>query len=317
MCASEDGMPKIYKHSFKYPLALKQGVKYAWLCGVASACLCVNVSYAQTYPDQSESLRMLEQAVNAPSSTGVEHTKTPIPKRRTRAIVFDANEEGANTEQNNPPAAPNTNNNSGHNAQNFQNQNNYQSQPPQQYNPPPPPSPQVVRENIRERVEEIRNNRPNVQDSRYNPAPMEREPSYQGEMAAQGGAGNMGSSINCAQLPPGVRTINVGFSIQFRVNSAAIAPESDQVLGEIARILSQAKDRCVIIEGHTDASGNWNRNIMLSQDRANSVTNYILDRNNMLRGRLIPLGRGAADPIQNLDPRDFRNRRVVFKVVTG
>ena len=89
------------------------------------------------------------------------------------------------------------------------------------------------------------------------------------------------------------------------------------VLGEIARILSQAKDRCIIIEGHTDASGNWNGNIILSQDRANSVANYILVHNNTLRGRLIPLGRGAADPIQNLDPRDFRNRRVVFKVVTG
>jgi len=33
--------------------------------------------------------------------------------------------------------------------------------------------------------------------------------------------------------------------------------------------------------------------------------------------RLVPIGKGSNDPLKNLDPRDGKNRRVVFKVVSG
>lgn len=271
-------MLKIFQHDPKHYL----------LWGMASAVVCLNTAAAQGYSDQSESLRLLEQAVNAPSSntqsqphTHIDQVKKPIQKQRTRAIVFDANEENSEAPDNAPAPV--------NNSQNIQPR---YTQHQQQVNP----------------QESSNSAGSGATGNMANTAPSERDIPKQ--MATR-------NDVNCAELPLGVKTINVGFAIQFRLNSAAIAPESDYVLGEIARILSQAKDRCVIIEGHTDASGNWNRNIVLSQDRANSVMNYILDRNNALRGRLLPLGRGAADPIQNLDPRDFRNRRVVFKVVAG
>lgn len=123
--------------------------------------------------------------------------------------------------------------------------------------------------------------------------------------------------MDCAALPPGVKTIGVDFAIQFNVGSATVSPASERTLSQIARILALSPDRCVIVEGHTDATGNYDRNIMLSRDRAGSVVNFISNRNGIDRKRLVPVGKGSSDTIQNLDPRDPRNRRVVFKVVTG
>lgn len=136
----------------------------------------------------------------------------------------------------------------------------------------------------------------------------------------QGGAAPSTSTstvMDCATLPPGVRTIGVDFAIQFNIGSAVVSPASERTLDQIARILALSPDRCVIVEGHTDATGNYDKNMMLSRDRAGSVVNFISNRNGIDRKRLVPVGKGSSDSIQNLDPRDPRNRRVVFKVVTG
>ena len=125
------------------------------------------------------------------------------------------------------------------------------------------------------------------------------------------------AAMDCAALPPGTKTIGVDFAIQFNVGSATVSPASERTLNQIARILALSPDRCVIVEGHTDATGNYDRNIMLSRDRAGSVVNFISNRNGIDRKRLVPVGKGSSDSIQTLDPRDPRNRRVVFKVVTG
>lgn len=126
-----------------------------------------------------------------------------------------------------------------------------------------------------------------------------------------------GSALDCAALPPDVRTTAVQFPIQFRPGSANITPASGNTLIEISKILSLTPDRCIIVEGHTDAEGNADRNMALSRDRANSVVKFISDKGAVERRRLVPVGKGSTDPLKDLDPRDSRNRRVVFKVVAG
>jgi len=126
-----------------------------------------------------------------------------------------------------------------------------------------------------------------------------------------------GGALDCAALPPDVRATAVQFPIQFRPGSANITPASGNTLIEIAKILSLTPDRCIIVEGHTDAEGNADRNMALSRDRANSVVKFISDKGAVERRRLVPVGKGSTDPLKDLDPRDSRNRRVVFKVVAG
>ena len=122
-------------------------------------------------------------------------------------------------------------------------------------------------------------------------------------------------AADCAALPPDVKAVPVDFAIQFKLGSADIAPASEPTLREIAKILSLNSERCVLIEGHTDSTGNADRNMELSHKRADSVVKFIVEKSGIERNRLVPIGKGSSDPMKNLDPRDAKNRRVVFKVV--
>jgi len=120
---------------------------------------------------------------------------------------------------------------------------------------------------------------------------------------------------DCSTLPADVKAVPVDFAIQFKLGSAEVAPASEPTLREIAKILSLNPERCVLVEGHTDATGNAERNLELSHKRAGSVVKFIVEKSGIDRNRLIPLGKGSSEPVKNLDPRDPKNRRVVFKVV--
>jgi outer membrane protein OmpA-like peptidoglycan-associated protein len=135
--------------------------------------------------------------------------------------------------------------------------------------------------------------------------------------AAPAAAAAVSAAMDCANLPPEAKSNAVDFAIQFQVGSARVSPASEATLGSIAKILSLAPDRCVIVEGHTDSTGNADKNLLLSKDRAASVVNFMTERSGIDRKRLVPVGKGSIDPVKNLDPRDAKNRRVVFKVVNG
>lgn len=137
------------------------------------------------------------------------------------------------------------------------------------------------------------------------------------QQAPAAAAAAAGGALDCAALPPDVKATAVQFPIQFRPGSATITAASGNTLVEIAKILSLTPDRCIIVEGHTDAEGNADRNMALSRDRANAVVKFISDKGAVERRRLVPVGKGSTDPLKDLDPRDSRNRRVVFKVVAG
>lgn len=122
---------------------------------------------------------------------------------------------------------------------------------------------------------------------------------------------------NCASVSPTANSIAVDFPIQFSAGSAAISPASRDTLDQISKILALSPNRCVIVEGHTDISGNYDKNVALSRDRANSVVEYITIKQGMDRQRFVPIGKGPDEPVPNLSPADQKNRRVVFKVISG
>lgn len=138
----------------------------------------------------------------------------------------------------------------------------------------------------------------------------------QGNQAAAPSKQAAAPAANCQALPRDAAGSKVDFAIQFKVGSAEIAPQSEGTLRSIAKILSLAPEKCVLVEGHTDSSGNAGKNQALSQERANSVVDFFARRDLLDRSRLVSVGKGSSDPAPGLDPRDPKNRRVVFKIVS-
>jgi outer membrane protein OmpA-like peptidoglycan-associated protein len=63
--------------------------------------------------------------------------------------------------------------------------------------------------------------------------------------------------------------------IQFDTGKATIRPESEAALKEVLESASIAGELVIVIEGHTDSSGNPNNNQRLSEARANSVREWL------------------------------------------
>ncbi|MDW8363664.1 MAG: OmpA family protein [Myxococcales bacterium] len=106
--------------------------------------------------------------------------------------------------------------------------------------------------------------------------------------------------------------------VQFRTNSHRLrGRRSQQILDAVALILLRNPQyRHVRIEGHTDDRGNRERNIALSQRRAQTCLEYLV-RRGVARERLSAQGFGPDRPITDNSTPEGRtaNRRVEFHIV--
>lgn len=123
-----------------------------------------------------------------------------------------------------------------------------------------------------------------------------------------------------AAAAPAQQTMQVGenaiaFPINFRVNSSDVMPESAPFLESIAGLLQKDPSIRLLIEGHTDISGNAARNTALSRERAFSVMNYLIDRYRIDPMRLVPVGKGFSEPLGGMEPTNPKNRRVQFRII--
>jgi OOP family OmpA-OmpF porin len=72
------------------------------------------------------------------------------------------------------------------------------------------------------------------------------------------------------------------------------------------------------ISGHTDNVGEEAANVQLSQERANSVRQFLIDQG-VDANALTTAGYGSSKPVANNDSFDgrFKNRRIEFTVKTS
>lgn len=106
-------------------------------------------------------------------------------------------------------------------------------------------------------------------------------------------------------------------NIEFDTGKATIKPESYPVLDDVARILQQYPTLEFEIGGHTDNTGDPEKNVALSEARADSVLEYLRSHYpNLPTSQYKARGYGAQRPIApntSVLGRQ-RNRRVEFKV---
>ena len=100
-------------------------------------------------------------------------------------------------------------------------------------------------------------------------------------------------------------------TILFDTGKSTIKPQSEEVLGNIADILDDYPNVTFRIEGHTDSTGSAELNQRLSQERAQSVMNYLIEKG-IPSERMTAVGYGEDRPIADNNTREGRrtNRRV-------
>ena len=102
-------------------------------------------------------------------------------------------------------------------------------------------------------------------------------------------------------------------SILFASGSARLAPESEADLADVAEMLADCPAASVYVEGHTDADGGADANLILSLSRAETVV-YELTQLGIDPRRLYAVGYGANLPIASNETAagKAQNRRIVF-----
>lgn len=105
-------------------------------------------------------------------------------------------------------------------------------------------------------------------------------------------------------------------NVYFETNSAKLLPESEATLNEAGATLEKFGDLKIEIEGHTDTRGSAPYNLKLSQARAESVRQYLLDHFHLSPGNYTAKGYGESRPEtkERNEEELLRNRRVVLRV---
>jgi outer membrane protein OmpA-like peptidoglycan-associated protein len=106
-------------------------------------------------------------------------------------------------------------------------------------------------------------------------------------------------------------------NVFFDFDKSTLRKESFVELDGIVKLLKENVKLKVGIYGHTDNRGSGEYNLNLSQERANSVVNYLIQKG-ISKDRLIAKGMGETQPIDTNDTAMGRqsNRRIEFVILS-
>ncbi len=104
-------------------------------------------------------------------------------------------------------------------------------------------------------------------------------------------------------------------NILFETGSAKLKSASLKSLNDVVKILNQNPDVNLSVDGHTDNVGDAEKNMLLSQSRADAVKAYLASKG-VTDSRMTATGHGAEEPIADNDTTTgkAKNRRVELKL---
>jgi len=106
-------------------------------------------------------------------------------------------------------------------------------------------------------------------------------------------------------------------NIFFETNSFILKPESRIELDQVIRFMAINPEVKMEISGHTDNVGEDNKNVILSENRAKTVYNYLIVKGRINPGRFTYKGYGKTQPIETnkTEAGRAKNRRTEFKII--
>jgi outer membrane protein OmpA-like peptidoglycan-associated protein len=101
-------------------------------------------------------------------------------------------------------------------------------------------------------------------------------------------------------------------AIQFPVGQSVIMPDNYGLLSKVQRAIRTFGEPDVVIEGHTDSTGSEEVNEHLSQERAESVRNYLVANQTLPEEKIVAVGYGSSRPLASNETEEGRaiNRRI-------
>ena len=124
-----------------------------------------------------------------------------------------------------------------------------------------------------------------------------------------------GSGVRVVRNGDQIELIMPG-NITFDLNQSSIKPSFTDTLESVSLVLKEFDKTIIQIEGHTDSSGSQSYNQLLSEQRAGSVRDFLLNQN-IAPKRTRAVGYGERYPIASNDSAAGReqNRRVELTLV--
>jgi OOP family OmpA-OmpF porin len=123
--------------------------------------------------------------------------------------------------------------------------------------------------------------------------------------------------------------IEITEKIQFEYNKATILPQSFDLMNEIAETIKKNPQiKKIGIEGHASSEGDAKHNLKLSDERAKSVMQYLVEKGGVPADHLEAKGFGSQRPLEDDSPKALKgktkeeaealhekNRRVEFNIL--
>jgi outer membrane protein OmpA-like peptidoglycan-associated protein len=136
--------------------------------------------------------------------------------------------------------------------------------------------------------------------------------SFSVEDTARGGVAEVDMKVEKVEVGRNYRVND----IRFATNSAEITGASRYILDELIGFLRENPKVRIEVQGHTDNVGDMERNMVLSNDRAATVVEYLAGQG-IAKARLAGKGYGPTQPVATNDTPDGRalNRRTSFVIM--
>jgi len=140
---------------------------------------------------------------------------------------------------------------------------------------------------------------------------QEREARQTAERNAQAAMASLEQVARVKEEARGM-VITLDGSVLFVSGKAELLPIARQKLDQVATALDDtAPEQKIVVEGHTDSNGSDASNLKLSQDRADAVRVYLIEKG-VKADRIRGVGKGEGAPVASNDTAEGRanNRRV-------
>jgi OOP family OmpA-OmpF porin len=127
-----------------------------------------------------------------------------------------------------------------------------------------------------------------------------------------------GGGAAAAPAKVAAKPASASVMITFETESSTLSADSKRILSNLAIALNSAQlaQFRFNIEGHADARGTGERNMRLSQERAQAVREHLVGQLRVAPARLVALGKGDTEQLNKEHPAAAENRRVRIVTLT-